>query len=68
MVKLTFSISHSAGFHLTETPLSKDQQILEETEAFYRIQATVPDNEMLTWWIRKFGEDIWDIKREAISE
>lgn len=68
MVKLTFSISHSAGFHLTETPLSKDQQILEETEAFYRIQATVPDNEMLTWWIRKFGTDIWDIEREVISE
>ncbi|MGX3022039.1 helix-turn-helix transcriptional regulator [Ursidibacter sp. B-7004-1] len=65
-VRLTFSISQSAGFHLTETPLSKDQKILEQSEEHYRIQATVAENDMLDWWIRRFGEDIWDIEKNVI--
>lgn len=65
-VRLTFSIDKCAGFHLTETPLSKDQKILEESDEHYRFQATVADNDMLTWWIRKFGEDIWDIEKESV--
>lgn len=65
-IRLTFSISKEAGFHLTETPLSKDQKILEESDEHYRIQATVADNDMLTWWIRTFGEDIWDIEKSVV--
>lgn len=65
-IRLTFSIDKRAGFHLTETPLSKDQKILEESDNHYRFQATVADNDMLEWWIRKFGEDIWDIEKERI--
>lgn len=64
--RLSFSIQHDAGFHLTETPLSKDQKILEENDEYYRIQATVAQNDMLEWWLLKFGEDIWDITREPI--
>lgn len=65
-IRLSFSIQHDAGFHLTETPLSKDQKILEENDEYYRIQATVAQNDMLEWWLLKFGEDIWDITREPI--
>lgn len=65
-ILLTFSIDKQAGFHLTETLLSKDQKILEESDNHYRFQATVADNDMLEWWIRKFGEDIWDIEKERI--
>lgn len=65
-VRLTFSINRSAGFHLTETPLSKDQKILEESDEHYRFQATIANNDMLKWWIRKFGEDIWDIEKQII--
>lgn len=65
-VCLIFSIAKHAGFHLTETPLSKDQQILEESEHHYRIQATVANNDMLEWWLRKFGKDIWDIEKESL--
>ncbi|MEG9498428.1 helix-turn-helix transcriptional regulator [Mannheimia indoligenes] len=65
-IRLTFSIDKQAGFHLTETPLSKDQKILEESDNHYRFQATVADNDMLEWWIRKFGEDIWDIEKESL--
>ena len=66
MVRLTFSIEHYAGLHLTETALSKDQKILEETADYYRIQATVPDTDMLDWWIKKFGDRIWDIEKETL--
>lgn len=65
-IRLTFSMDKKAGFHLTETPLSTDQRILEQSDQHYRIQASVADNDMLEWWIRKFGEDIWDIEREVI--
>lgn len=65
-IRLTFSIAKSAGFHLTETPLSRDQHIVEETGEYYRIQATVAENDMLEWWLRKFGEEIWDIQKELI--
>lgn len=65
-IRLTFTISHWAGFHLTETPLSEDQVILEETKKSYRFQATVADTMMLDWWLRRFGDDIWDIEKEEI--
>lgn len=62
-IRLTFSITRSAGYHLTETPFAKDQQILEENAGHYRIRATVIDSAMLDWWLAKFGEDIWDIEK-----
>lgn len=65
-IRLTFSIEKTAGFHLTETPLSRDQKILEVSDRHYRIQATVADTEMLVWWLRKFGEDVWDIQQEEL--
>lgn len=64
-IRLTFSIDKNVGFHLTEIPLSKDQKV-EETDEYYRIQATVAQNDMLEWWLLKFGEDIWDIEKERI--
>ncbi|MFZ7276449.1 helix-turn-helix transcriptional regulator [Avibacterium endocarditidis] len=66
-IRLTFSIAKWAGFHLTETPLSNDQQILEESDQHYRFRATLPENDMLDWWLLKFGEDIWDIEREPLA-
>ena len=66
-IRLRFSIRRGAGLHLTETPLSADQQILEESKQHYRFQATVIDSEMLVWWLRKFGDDVWDIEQEVIE-
>ena len=44
-----------------------NQQILEESKQHYRFQATVIDSEMLVWWLRKFGDDVWDIEQEVIE-
>ncbi|MBW4048759.1 MAG: WYL domain-containing protein [Proteobacteria bacterium] len=47
-VRLTFRIDKEAGFHLTESPLSKDQSVVEH-ENCYEISATVGDSVMLEW-------------------
>lgn len=66
-IRLTFSISRTAGYHLTETPLSQDQTLLEKSETHYRIRATVIDSAMLDWWLAKFDEDIWAIEKTPLT-
>ena len=63
-IRLTFRIGKPYGFHLTETPLSIDQEITDEGET-YLVRATVVESEMLNWWmrslerrLRRLGENI----------
>ncbi|OBX88735.1 MULTISPECIES: WYL domain-containing protein [Haemophilus] len=63
-IRLTFRIGKPYGFHLTETPLSTDQEITDEGET-YLVRATVVESEMLNWWmrslerrLRRLGENI----------
>jgi len=63
-IRLAFRIDKETGFHLLETPLSEDQRVVELDDA-YEITATVVDTAMLEWWLRGFGENIWDIRRET---
>ena len=66
-VKLSFRIEKEAGFHLLESPLSEDQQVIEEEET-YRISATVVDSAMLDWWLRGFNDSITDIAKRSCTE
>jgi predicted DNA-binding transcriptional regulator YafY len=66
-VRLTFCIANEAGFHLRETPLSKDQQVRDMGDGWMEITATVVDSAMLEWWLRGFGEAVRDVSREAAS-
>ncbi|OAM32218.1 transcriptional regulator [Eikenella corrodens] len=66
-IRLRFNIRRWAGFHLTETPLSKDQQIIASDDTHYRFEATVIDSAMLDWWLAKFGDDIWDVEKQVLS-
>lgn len=66
-VCLSFCINKNQGFHLTETPLSTDQ-IIQEFDDHYHIKATVPDSEMLYWWLAKFGDDVWNIKKDDVEK
>jgi len=64
-VKLNFRITKQAGLHLTESPLSEDQVVIEHSDC-YEISATVVDSEMLKRWLRGFGEDLVSlVKQEA---
>jgi len=57
-VKELLSLDH-AGFNLLESPLSDDQQVIDEDET-YLIMATVVDSDMLDWWLRGFGDAVMD--------
>lgn len=61
-IKLTFHIDKAAGLHLTESPLSRDQQVKELAD-YYEITATVVDSAMLEWWLRGFGDSIWGVQK-----
>lgn len=66
-ITLTFSIAKEAGYHLLESPLSKDQKV-EETEKGYRIQATVVDSAQLQWWLNGFGQNVWAVEKKPLGE
>lgn len=55
------------GFHLLETPLSKDQQAKDTGDGWLEITATVVDSAMLDWWLRGFGESVREVRREEIK-
>ena len=65
-VSLSFVIDKDAGAHLLETPLSRDQTV-EEREDGYKITATVVDSGHLEWWLRGFGDGVWDVRRRKVT-
>ncbi len=65
-IRLTFRIDKEAGLHITESPLSKDQTVVEHKDC-YEISATVVDTAMLEWWLNGFGKNVWDVRRVAIA-
>ena len=62
-VQLRFRITKDAGLHLTESPLSTDQQYVEAQDGWLEIIATVVDSAMLDWWLRGFGDAVSDISK-----
>ena len=62
-IRLRFWIDKEVGFHLHETPLSKDQQIRDVDEDWMEVTATVVDSAMLDWWLRGFAENITNIEK-----
>jgi len=66
-VRLTFEIETEAGFHLKETPLSRDQHVQALDADWMQITATVVDSAMLEWWLRGFGEAVRNIRKTAVE-
>jgi len=64
-IRLSFRIEKEAGFHLLETPLSADQQVVELDDA-YEITATVVDTAMLDWWLRGFGDGVSEVNKNSL--
>ena len=67
-VQLSFCIERAYGLHLTESPLSEDQKVIEIEEELLKISATVVDSAMLEWWIRGFGDAISKVRRRKITK
>ena len=64
-IERSFHIEKEAGFHLLESPLSTDQQVVELDDA-YEITATVVDTAILEWWLRGFGDEVSEISRSPL--
>ena len=63
-IQLCFCITQDAGFHLLESPLSKDQhhKVIKDG---YEITATVVETAQLEWWLRGFGDQVWKVRRKV---
>ena len=66
-IRLQFCIEHDAGFHLQETPLSKDQQVQVHGDGWLEITATVVDSAMLDLWLRGFWEAVRSVHKTPCS-
>ena len=66
-VQLRFRITKDAGLHLTESPLSTDQQYVEAQDGWLEIIATVVDSSMLDWWLRGFGKAVTNIQKLSLN-
>ena len=66
-VQLRFRITKDAGLHLTESPLSTDQQYVEAQDGWLEIIATVVDSAMLDWWLRGYGKAVTNIQKLSLN-
>lgn len=66
MCRLEFDITRQAGFYLTETPLSVDQQITLQDNS-YHLKATVTHSKQLKRWLNGFEEQVWNIEFNEIE-
>ena len=67
-IKIELLFRGNTGFHLSETPVSKDQKYKEEKNGKIRISGTVADTEQLRWWILGFGENVEVIKPKILRD
>lgn len=54
-ISLVIRIDKTAGYHLLERPLAKDQTITEEEDTLL-VKASVADTAELQWWLAAFGD------------
>ena len=57
-LRLVVRLKSDIAEHLTETPLSTDQKIENDGDAWVKLSATVMNTQQLRWWLRGFGEGI----------
>lgn len=66
-VRLSFEIDRVHGSHLQESRLSADQQEEDLGRGRLKITATVVDSEMLTWWLRGFGDAVTNVQKVSVE-
>lgn len=65
-IDIEIVLDATAGFHLSETPLSENQKIHNENNNKLRVLATVANTEQLRWWLLSFGENAEVIKPASL--
>ena len=64
---LRFRTDKETGFHIVESPLNHDQQVVEEEGALV-VSATVVETVQLHRWLRGFGARVWDVRFDDLSD
>jgi predicted DNA-binding transcriptional regulator YafY len=54
------------GWHLYETPLSEDQEIIDDNKDTFLVKATVANSQHLLWWVLSLGSRIDVIEPESL--
>lgn len=68
MLKLVARVQKLKGWHLHETPLSKDQEIIYDQEGSFLLKATVADSHHLVWWIMSLGDRIEVLEPSSLRD
>ena len=55
-----------AGFHLTETPISKDQILKQLEDGRYLLKVKLPDTSQIRWWLLGFGSQVEIIRPHSL--
>ena len=67
-INLEAKFDRSAGFHLTESSLSKDQEITPLDDGRLLVKAKVSDTAQLRWWLLGFAGQVEVIKPNFLRE
>lgn len=65
-IRLEALFQRHAAAHLSETPLSDDQELLDAHADHLRVRTTVADTAELRWWLLAFGSQVEVIKPRAL--
>jgi len=57
-----------AGFHLTETPISKNQMLKQLEDGRYMLKAKLPDTSQLRWWLLGFGSQVEVVRPVSLRQ
>ena len=66
-ISLRFQITKTAGLHIIESQLSKDQTH-KELAGHYEITATVVESAQLRWWLQGFGKAVTVLAPDAFVQ
>jgi predicted DNA-binding transcriptional regulator YafY len=58
LLNLEVIFESMAGFHLTETPISKDQILKQLEDGRYLLKVKLPDTSQIRWWLLGFGSQV----------
>lgn len=68
-IRLVARFSAEAGGHLRETPVSKNQELLDiEGTCQLELRVTVESDETLRWWLLGFGSQVEVLEPAALRE
>jgi len=67
-IRLTVIFESVAAKHLSESPLSDDQTMIEKRDGRIQLTATVKDTRQLKWWLLGFGDQVEVMKPKRLRD